>query len=216
MKLEDQEWVINPNTGNKINMKKQLTEMQLALIYIDSNFPFFSSLVRRLKFMWSFQPRTACTDGTRMLFNPEFMSKQTIRMKAFVIMHEVMHCALDHLARGKNHDHTKSNIAADYEVNGLLVSDNVVSADDMKPYYYSPKYERIAYEAIYAQCENGTPPPPQQGGQDGSGNEGDKNQNQNNNGNGQGNADNTPKSPDWVSGWNKAMEDYKNGKIKLT
>lgn len=215
MRLEDQEWVINPNTGHKINMKKQLTEMQLALIYIDSNFPFFSELVRRLKFMWSFQPKTACTDGTRMLFNPEFMSEQSIRLKAFVIMHEVMHCALDHLQRGKNHNHTKSNIAADYEVNGLLVSDNVVSEDDMKPYYYDSQYIRMAYEAIYAKCENGTPPPPQQGGQQGSGDGNDNNQN-NNNGNGNGENDNQPKSAEWVSGWNKAMEDYKNGKIKLT
>lgn len=41
MRLEDQDWVINPNTGNKINMKQQKTDVQLALIYIDSNFPFF-------------------------------------------------------------------------------------------------------------------------------------------------------------------------------
>ena len=212
MRLEDQDWVINPNTGNKINMKQQKTDVQLALIYIDSRFPFFASLVRRLTFMWSFQCETACTDGTRMLFNPEFMSKQSIRMKAFVIMHEVMHCALDHLARGKHHDPTKSNIAADYEVNGLLVSDDVVTADDMKPYYYDTKYERVAYEVIYAQCESGNPPKPQKGGQNGSGNQ----DNKNGNGTGKSNEQPEPMSPEWVAGWNQALEDYKNGKIKIS
>lgn len=214
MRIEDQEWVVNPNTGNIVNMKKQMTDMQLALIYIDSNYPFFSSLARRLHFMWTFQCKTACTDGTRMFFNPEFMATQSIRLKAFVIMHEIMHCALDHLMRGKNHDHTKSNIAADYEVNGLLVSDNIVTADDMKPYYYDPKYERMSYEAIYSQCENAPKQPPQEGGQQGSG-DGNGEGQEGQSGSGGSKPDNTPKSPEWVAGWNQALEDYKNGKIKL-
>ena len=170
IKLEDQDFVINPNTGNKIDMKKLLTEQRLAMIYIDTNFPFFSSLLRNLKWIYTFQVPTQATDGTRLLVNPEFTSKLSIKMKAFVMMHEVMHCALDHMARGKNHDHHKSNVAADYEVNGLLEADGVVSKNDLKPYLFDEQYQGMSYEHIYSL----SPKDPgkqdiQQGGQQGSG-----------------------------------------------
>lgn len=169
VKLEDQDWVINPNTGNKIDMKKLLTEQRLALIYVDSRFPFFSTLLRQLTWIYTFQVPTQATDGTRLLVNPEFTSGLSIKMKAFVMMHECMHCSLDHMKRGKNHDHTRSNVAGDYEVNGLLEQDGIVSAADLAPYLFDKKYQNMAYEHIYAICGSQSTPPPQKGGQQGSG-----------------------------------------------
>ena len=170
MRLDEQEWVINPNTGNKIDMKKLLTEQRLAMIYVDSNFPFFSSLLRNLTWIYTFQVPTQATDGTRLLVNPEFTSKLSIKMKAFVMMHEVMHCALDHMQRGKGHNPEKSNIAADYEVNALLKMDGVVTESDLKPYLYDSKYEGMSYEHIYSLNPQGPKAPDtQQGGQQGSG-----------------------------------------------
>lgn len=169
-KLEDYEFVVNPNTGNTINMKKLLTEQRLALIYIDSNFPFFSTLLRNLTWIYSFQCPTQCTDGYRLIVNPEFTSKLSIKMKAFVMMHEVMHCSLDHIVRGKGHDHNRSNIAADYEVNGLLVADGIVSKSDVKDYLYDEKYVGMSYEHIYSLNPSGPKAPQtQKGGQQGSG-----------------------------------------------
>lgn len=189
MRLDEQEFVINPNTGNKIDMKKLLTEQRLAMIYIDSNFPFFSSLLRNLTWIYTFQVPTQATDGTRLLVNPEFTSKLSIKMKAFVMMHEVMHCALDHMARGKGHNPEKSNIAADYEVNALLKMDGVVTASDLKPYLYDEKYEGMSYEHIYSLNPSGPKAPdPQKGGQQGSGSQSgdsqssDENQGQQNTG----------------------------------
>ena len=170
MRLDEQEWVINPNTGNKIDMKKLLTEQRLAMIYVDSNFPFFSSLLRNLTWIYTFQVPTQATDGTRLLVNPEFTSKLSIKMKAFVMMHEVMHCALDHMQRGKGHNPEKSNIAADYEVNALLKMDGVVTESDLKPYLYDSKYEGMSYEHIYSLNPSGPKAPDsQKGGQQGSG-----------------------------------------------
>ena len=85
MKLEDQDWVINPNTGNKIDMKKLLTEQRLAIIYIDTHFPFFSTLLKNLTWIYTFQVPTQATDGTRLLVNPEFTSTLSIRKKDFDI-----------------------------------------------------------------------------------------------------------------------------------
>ena len=170
VKLEDQDWVINPNTGNRIDMKKLLKEQQLALVYIDSNYPFFSSLLKNLTWIYTFQVPTQATDGTRLLVNPEFTAGLSIRMKAFVMMHEVMHCALDHMARGKGHDPEKSNIAADYEVNGQLENTGIVSKSDLAPYLFDEKYNGMAYEHIYSMNPKGpSAPDMQQGGQNGSG-----------------------------------------------
>jgi predicted metal-dependent peptidase len=213
MKIEDMDYAINPNTGNKIDMKKLLTEQRLAMIYIDSNFPFFSTLLRNLTWVYTFQVPTQATDGVRLLVNPEFTAELSIKMKAFVMMHEVMHCALDHMERGKNHPHDRSNAAADYEVNGLLEADGVVSASDLKRYLFDPKYQGMSYEHIYSL----NPPAPknpntQKGGQQGSG---DGQSGESQSGDSGGGNDNTPKSADWIAGWNKALEDYANGKIKL-
>lgn len=169
VKLEDQHFVVNPNTGNTIDMKKLLTEQRLALIYVDSRFPFFSTLLRQLTWIYTFQVPTQATDGTRLLVNPEFTSGLSIKMKAFVMMHECMHCALDHMKRGKNHDRTRSNVAGDYEVNGLLEQDGIVTAADLAPYLFDKKYQGMAYEHIYAICGSQSTPPPQKGGQQGSG-----------------------------------------------
>lgn len=169
VKLEEQDWCINPNTGNKIDMKKLLTEQRLALIYVDSRFPFFSTLLRQLTWIYTFQVPTQATDGTRLLVNPEFTSGLSIKMKAFVMMHECMHCSLDHMKRGKNHDRTRSNVAGDYEVNGLLEQDGIVTAADLAPYLFDKKYQGMAYEHIYAICGSQSTPPPQKGGQQGSG-----------------------------------------------
>ena len=215
MKLEEQDWVINPNTGHKIDMKKLLTDQRLAMIYIDANFPFFSSLLRNLRWIYTFQVPTQATDGTRLFVNPEFTSELSIKMKAFVMMHEVMHCALDHMQRGKNHPHDRFNAAADYEVNGLLEADGVVSKSDLSKYLFDEKYQGMSYEHIYAL----NPPAPstpdtQKGGQQGSGDSGDGSGDSGQQGSG-GGQDNKPKSKEWLDGWNQALEDYKNGKIKL-
>ena len=205
-KLEDQEWVINPNTGKRIDMKKLLTEQRLALIYVDSHYPFFSSLLRQLTWIYTFQVPTQATDGTRLLVNPEFTEPLTIRMKAFVMMHECMHCALDHMKRGKNHDPERSNTAADYEVNGLLEQDGIVSASDLAPYLFDKKYQGMAYEHIYAlnPPKKGGSQQPQKGGQQGSGSQGGQGQ-----AGGQGPGGGTDKEIDKMTG-QEAAQDAQN------
>ena len=216
MKIEDQEWAINPNTGNKINIKKVLTDIRLASVYIDGKFPFFSTLLKNLKIILSFQVPTACTDGTRLIYNPEFMDKLSIRMKAFVLMHEIMHCSVDHMVRGKGHPHKRSNDAADYEVNGLLCADGIVSESDLAPYLFDHKYDGMSYEHIYSlNPPSSKSQDPQMGGQEGSGGDGDGGSGDGEGNRGGGSQDNTPKSAEWIKGWNQALEDYKNGKIKL-
>lgn len=221
MKLEEMDTVIDPNTGKTIDMKKLLQEQQFAMIFIDSNYSFFSTLLSKLKFIYTFQVPTQATDGTRIFVNPSFTAPLSIHEKAFVMMHEIMHCALDHMARGKSHEPDMSNIAADYEVNQLIVNGATDSGkrvftdktvDDMHG-YLDHTYDNDNYEMIYAKRPKGTKGgKPQQGGQI----KGDsKSKGGSGSGSGKGNQENTPKSAEWVDGWNKALADYKAGKIKL-
>ena len=94
---------------------------------VAQKYPFFERLIRELSIIYTFQVKTQATDGTRLFINPEFTDDLSMKMKAFVLMHETMHCALDHLMRGRYHDHHKSNIAADYEVNCALVDSGIVT-----------------------------------------------------------------------------------------
>ena len=221
MKLEDMDWVIDPNTGNKVDMKKLLEEQHLAQVYLDTNFPFFATLLAQLKFVYSFQVPTQATDGTRIIVNPSFTAPLSIRMKAFVMLHEIMHCALDHMARGKNHEPNMSNVAADYEVNQLIIKSGTGPTGDTHPFteadlkklgaLLDKKYDGMNYEMIYASHPSApSNNQPQRGGQQG----GKQGQQQKGNGSGGGGGNNNP-SPDFVDGWNKALEDYKAGRVKL-
>ena len=150
MRLEDQEWVTSPYTGKKINMRQLIRDENIVMQQVTKEYPFFENLVRQLSIIYTFKTKTQATDGTRLLINPEFTESLSMKMKAFVLMHEVLHCALDHMARGRYHDHYKSNIAADYEVNCSLVDSGIVTPTEISNYIYDKKYTGWAYETIYA------------------------------------------------------------------
>ena len=59
-------------------MKKLLTEQRLAMIYVDSNFPFFLITFKKFNLGYiPFQVPTQATDGTRLL------GKSRVYFKAF-------------------------------------------------------------------------------------------------------------------------------------
>lgn len=216
MTLEDYDVVVSPITGNKIDMKQLLRDQRIAYAGITTNFPFFETLLRNLKWCYVWTVNTQATDGTRILVNPEFTASLSLNMKAFVMIHEAMHCALCHMARAKKRgdDHFRSNVAGDYEINGQLVDCGIWKGNDIKDFLYDPKFSGQAYEHIYAQVSGGKGKQNQEtSDQEGSGSSDQQSQGSGSGGNG--GQDNTPKSPEWVDGWNKAIEDYKAGKIKL-
>lgn len=94
-----------------------MTEARAALIRDN---PFFGHLAMGL------QPAcapcgTACTDGHRLIFDPEFAEKLSMREMQFVTLHEVMHCVLEHCIRGKNLQSLLFNIACDIVVNSTIL-----------------------------------------------------------------------------------------------
>lgn len=101
-------------------MKETARRMTDARALLVKENPFFGHLALRLKPACA-PCGTACTDGTRLIFDPEFAEKLSDQEMLFVILHEVLHCALDHCSRGKGLDNRVHNIACDIVVNSMIL-----------------------------------------------------------------------------------------------
>ena len=75
-------------------------------------FPFFGTLALNFKLIENNQIQTAATDGKDFYYNKDFVGGLSDGEIAFLIAHEVMHCALGHLWRRGSRNHEKFNIAA--------------------------------------------------------------------------------------------------------
>ena len=82
--------------------------------------PFYGDVVMRLPFEANPRIRTACTDGSRIEYNPAFLRSMTAGQRNYVLMHEVFHVLLFHCRRSRDKDPRLWNTAADLLVNSLL------------------------------------------------------------------------------------------------
>lgn len=89
--------------------------------------PFYGNLVLHLKFTLA-KCGTAGTDMVKIYFDPEFVDRLSDEELDFLLMHEILHCALRHPARRKNRNHQLYNIACDIVVNSNIMQSKKVSA----------------------------------------------------------------------------------------
>lgn len=213
---EDYDTILCPD-GQVIDMQKLLDDQERTKVAINNLEPFLGSMVSRIRFVYTFKVQTQATDGYNIFVNPQFTYNLTFEQKVFVLAHELWHCILDHMRRGRQagHPNFKSNIAADYEVNSTIVTLGMLGEKVIKDTdaLFDHKYDGMAYEQIYAM----NPPGPQ----DKQNNKSDANKAEKNKGSKGQNSSSDNKntdqkrSPEYVDGWNQAMRDYKAGKIKL-
>lgn len=196
-----------------IDMEKLLDDQNRAKTALVHLVPFFGAFTSKLRPVYTFHVDTQATDGYNLLINPLFTYNLNIEEKVFVLAHEIMHCVLNHMRRAKarHDDHEKSNIAADYECNVTLadgfkiVSQGILKGIDA---LYNKNYLGWGYEKIYDSNPSGQPSNPQKG-------EGaDPQKSDSGSGSGSG-SQKQQFSSDFKAGWNQAMEDYKNGKLKI-
>lgn len=91
-----------------------------------NQYPFFGAVAMSLDLVPVRDVRnpTACTDGTNIFFDIDFLSSLNDKEAVFVIAHEVFHCILLHLFRLKEFDNQQlANLAADMEANTRLKED---------------------------------------------------------------------------------------------
>ena len=82
---------------------------------------FFTTVCFSLKHEWSEDIPTACTNGTRVTYNPNFFMGLHPEERVFLMLHEAMHCAFLHMDRLSTRDHSRWNIAADHVINLMLL-----------------------------------------------------------------------------------------------
>ena len=81
---------------------------------------FFGTLLLSLKMAFTDEISTAATDGKYIYFNEDFMKDLTSSEIEFIILHETMHVALNHMERSKGKNNEIYNIAADIVINSNI------------------------------------------------------------------------------------------------
>ena len=213
---EEYDTIKCPN-GQIIDMVKLLDEQQRAKAALVHIMPFFGGFINKLRTIYTFHVETQATDGYNLFVNPQFTAGLDLTGKVFVMAHEIMHCVLNHMRRGAKHDPKKSNIAADYEVNCWINDIGLIKSSVMEKIgaLYDKKYSGWGYEKIYDDNPKG--PTDSMENKDGEQQAQKNQQGQQGGQGGQGGGQNQKQdySEEYKKGWNKAMEDYKAGKLKL-
>lgn len=95
--------------------------------------PFFSQLLLKMEVVETEAIPTACVTPSKLMYNPQFFEKLDLDEATFVIAHEIMHLAWQHLPRlrayldsgvgpdGKELNPKLFNMALDYPINHSLV-----------------------------------------------------------------------------------------------
>lgn len=222
---EDYDTIVCPN-GQVIDMNKLLDDQQRAVAGLVHIMPYFGGFVSKLRTIYTFRVKTQATDGYNLFVNPQFTYNLDMTGKVFVLAHEILHCVFNHIRRGKTHDHEKSNIAADYEVNCWIADMGLIRPATIEKLgaLYDKKYSGWGYEKIYADnpsgpkdtMDNSSESNDAQKQQDKAGNnQGDGKGNSKNSGNNSGQNKPEKHSDEYKKGWEQAMEDYRKGKLKI-
>lgn len=138
------------------------TEMRTAMLL---HTPWFASIMLDLlttkvgKFP---HITTAGTDNKTIWYDEDFFLSLSLPERVFLSCHEIMHCVLMHMSRGKNHaasglfgqpfSYELYNMAADYNINSLLTSPGSAVGTMPKCGLLDPAYTwEMSTESIYEQ-----------------------------------------------------------------
>lgn len=91
-------------------------------------YPFIGSVSMRMDIIpiRDARCRTACTNGTNIYFDLDFLSRLNDGETIFCLSHEIWHVVLSHILRLNGRDKEVFNIACDCEVNHMLKCDELV------------------------------------------------------------------------------------------
>lgn len=147
-------------------IQKKISQARLKLLFGQ---PFFGTLTMQLPLVdatdsgWC---STAAVDGRNIYYNRDFFSDLDVDEIQFVLCHEVLHVALDHLGRRSHRDPQWWNMANDYVINGMLIKEKIgkmptkkVTEVDEKGEtnqrvgLYEEKYVDWTSEAVYDDLE---------------------------------------------------------------
>lgn len=112
----------------KLSAKDRLIRGRIQL---NKKQPFFARLTMELIFIENKEIDTMGVDKYgNLYYNPTFVASLTPDELEGVLCHEVSHCMLDHLERGRKKDHMIYNIAGDLVINDMLLQNNLTLPKD--------------------------------------------------------------------------------------
>ena len=156
----------DPNSGYT-NIDKEFMEKRAKQRYIEAQtylvrkIPVLGiPLLEKLPSKQSYKVQAMATDGTCIIYNPEWVVQQPLLELVHVIAHEVAHVAFKHMTRRKNRCQKLWNVATDYQVNSYL---HLMGVGQMpKDCLYDEKYNGMLMtsDAIYNDLVQNSKPDP--------------------------------------------------------
>ena len=99
-------------------LNKLLSKAKVGLMMHGS--VFLSTITFSVKHVFSKDIPTAGTDGSSIVYNPDYFKGLTDTERIFLLAHETWHIALSHMLRVGNRDKLIYNMAGDYVINLML------------------------------------------------------------------------------------------------
>lgn len=127
--------------------------LQLASLRIRGEHPFFGTLALFAELRMTPDVATAATDGKVLWFNPAFVEQQDTPRLCGLVVHELLHAALQHVVRRREREPTLWNIAADIIVNGMIRQDTGYLLPE--GVVEEPKLAHLSVEEVYEQLCSG-------------------------------------------------------------
>lgn len=114
-------------------LNKDLDKAKIGLLQTNNGkTAFISTILFSLKFSWDNSIPTAGTDGLKLVVSPDFFEGLTQEERVFLLAHEAWHVAFCHMARmneEKRNNFRIWNMACDYYINQMLVSNGFKMID---------------------------------------------------------------------------------------
>lgn len=131
----------------KFSTKDRLTKARVKMLL---KHPFWGNLATRLKLVensdWL---TTAATDGRHFYYCEKFIDSLDDDELVFLFGHEVGHIVYDHMGRRGDRDPQIWNMAGDYLINDMLITNNVGKKITKVPILWDPKFRDMTAEEVY-------------------------------------------------------------------
>ncbi len=132
---------------------KKSSKLAKAIARMVLDHPFFATLLLRMRLHEDDEIKTACTDGSQIRYNPDFINSLQVDQIVFVLAHLVMHVAHFHPLRRSARNLGRFNMAGDYAINGILKD---VGLSILPKALYHKDFHNLAAEQIYNRLPAGS------------------------------------------------------------
>jgi predicted metal-dependent peptidase len=131
----------------KFSTKDRLTKARVKMLL---KHPFWGNLATRLKLVENSEwLSTAATDGRHFYYCEKFIDSLDDDELVFLFGHEVGHIVYDHMGRRGDRDPQIWNMAGDYLINDMLITNNVGKRITKVPILWDPKFRDMTAEEVY-------------------------------------------------------------------